>query len=132
MLAVAGHLHTSAGNRLSGDIDYAGHHFSDIKVGLAGISDIPTNGLVQIVAFIGFLELFVMKDVKGTGEFPGDFSNGFAFGWDKYTDEEKTQKRAIELNNGRAAQMGILGLMFHEQMTGEPYMINAFLGYPTV
>ena len=26
------------------------------------------------------------------------------------------RKRAIELNNGRAAQMGILGLMVHEKM----------------
>mmetsp|Transcript_4847 Transcript_4847/g.8016 ORF Transcript_4847/g.8016 Transcript_4847/m.8016 type:complete len:207 (+) Transcript_4847:95-715(+) len=131
MLAVAGHLHTSAGNRLAGDIDYSGHSFADMKVGIAGLSDIPTNGLLQIFAFIGFLEIFVMKDVKGNGEFPGDFRNGFGFGWDKYSEEEKTQKRAIELNNGRAAQMGILGLMFHEQMTGEPYMINAFLGYPS-
>ena len=36
------------------------------------------------------------------------------FGWDKFSDEEKLRKRAIELNNGRAAQMGILGLMIHE------------------
>jgi hypothetical protein len=33
-------------------------------------------GLSQIIAFIGFLELFVMKDVTGEGEFPGDFRNG--------------------------------------------------------
>ncbi len=26
------------------------------------------------------------------------------------------KKRAIELNNGRAAQMGILGLMVHEKL----------------
>lgn len=29
-------------------------------------------------------------------------------------DATKKKKRAIELNNGRAAQMGILGLMTHE------------------
>jgi hypothetical protein len=129
MLAISGHLHTSAGNRLPGNIDFHGTSFSSIKVGLAGLSDIPTAGLIQMFAFIGFLELFVMKDVKGTGEFPGDFRNGFDFGWDNYTEEEKLQKRAIELNNGRAAQMGILGLMVHEKLTGEPYIINSLLGY---
>ncbi|KAI2503687.1 fucoxanthin chlorophyll a c protein [Fragilaria crotonensis] len=70
-LAVLGHIWTTAGNRLPGNIDYAGTSFASIKVGLAGLKDIPTFGLIQIVAFIGFLELFVMKDAKGTGEFPG-------------------------------------------------------------
>jgi hypothetical protein len=132
MLAVLGHIVTTKGDRLAGDIDYSGTSFASIKTGVAGLSQIPTNGLLQIVAFIGFLELFVMKDVKGTGEFPGDFRNGFGFGWEKYSDEEKMQKRAIELNNGRAAQMGILGLMVHEQLTGEPYVLNALLGHGTV
>lgn len=131
-LAVLGHIWTTAGNRLPGNIDYAGTSFASIKVGLAGLKDIPTFGLIQIVAFIGFLELFVMKDAKGTGEFPGDFRNGFDFGWSNFSEEEKLQKRAVELNNGRAAQMGILGLMVHEQLSGEPYVINALLGYPTV
>ena len=50
-------------------------------------------------------------------EFMGDFRNGaLDFGWDNQTDEWKKKKRAIELNNGRAAQMGILGLMVHEKM----------------
>uniref|UniRef100_A0A7S2UFK1 Fucoxanthin-chlorophyll a/c light-harvesting protein n=1 Tax=Attheya septentrionalis TaxID=420275 RepID=A0A7S2UFK1_9STRA len=132
MLAVTGHITTTAGYRLGGDIDYSGHSFASIKTGIAGISDIPQAGLLQIAAFIGFLELFVMKDVKGTGQSPGDFRNGFDFGWDKYTEEEKNQKRAVELNQGRAAQMGILGLMFHEQMGGDPYVINSLLGYPTI
>jgi hypothetical protein len=35
---------------------------------------------------------------------------------DKQTDEWKKNKRAIELNNGRAAQMGIAGIMVHELM----------------
>jgi hypothetical protein len=30
--------------------------------------------------------------------------------------ETKLKKRAIELNQGRAAQMGILALMVHEQL----------------
>ena len=50
-------------------------------------------------------------------EFIGDFRNGFLdFGWDKLDDKAKMRKRAIELNNGRAAQMGILGLMVHDQL----------------
>jgi len=131
MLAVAGHIWTTAGNRLPGDIDYSGTSFASIKVGLGGISDIPQSGLVQIIAFIGFLELFVMKDRTGDGEFPGDFRNGGDYGWGKLSDDVKMQKRSIELNNGRAAQMGILGLMVHEKLTGEPYVINSLLGYHT-
>jgi len=130
MLAFAGHVATSAGYRLDGNIDKAGHSFASIKSGIAGLSDIPTSGLVQMIAFIGFLEVFVMKDVNGTAEFPGDFRNeSLDFGWDRFSDEEKLQKRGIELNNGRAAQMGILGLMVHEQIGGDPYILNAVSGY---
>lgn len=72
-----------------------------------------------------FVQLFVMKDVTGEAEFVGDFRNGFIdFGWDKFTPEEKLSKRAIELNNGRAAQMGIFGLMIHEGINNNPYIIN--------
>ena len=50
-------------------------------------------------------------------DFKGDFRNGFIdFGWDKQSDEWKARKRAIELNQGRAAQMGILALMVHEKL----------------
>lgn len=38
--------------------------------------------------------------------------------------------QAIELNNGRAAQMGILGMMAHEQISNQPYIINDLLGLP--
>ncbi|CAJ1930569.1 unnamed protein product [Cylindrotheca closterium] len=128
MLAVLGHIHTAFGARVPGNIDMSGTSFASIKTGIAGLSDIPQAGLIQIVAFIGFLEVFIMKD-KGAGEFPGDLRNGI-FTW-KGTEEELMQKRAIELNNGRAAQMGILGLMVHEQLTGEPYVLNALCGVPS-
>ena len=58
-----------------------------------------------------------MQDNAGTSTFPGDYRNGFIdFGWDSKSEEWQTNKRTIELNNGRAAQMGILGIMVHEQL----------------
>lgn len=117
MLAVSGYLTTAAGIRLPGDIDYSGTAFSDLPAGFGSFGAMSGAGAAQIFAFIGILELGIMKDVTGEAEFPGDFRNGFIdFGWDKYDEATKTKKRAIELNQGRAAQMGILGLMMHEQM----------------
>ena len=58
----------------------------------------------------------VMKDITG-GEFVGDFRNGYIdFGWDSFSEDVKMQKRAIELNQGRAAQMGILALVCHKTL----------------
>jgi hypothetical protein len=131
MLAVLGHVVTSGGVRLPGDIDYSGTSFDSIPTGLAAFAAIPGAGIAQIVAFIGFLELAVMKDITG-GEFVGDFRNGaFDLGWDAFSPEEQERKRTIELNQGRAAMMGILGLMVHEQLPShDPYMVNALVGYP--
>lgn len=53
-----------------------------LLLGFGALSTIGGAGIGQIVAFIGFLELAVMKDVTGESEFPGDFRNGFIdFGW---------------------------------------------------
>jgi hypothetical protein len=121
MLAFLGQITTRARIHLPGNIDLAGHSFDSYPNGLAalfGPEAIPNAGLLQIVGFIGFLELFVMKDITG-GEFGGDFRNGFIdFGWDNFDEETKIFKRSIEINNGRAAMMGILGLMMHEQIGG--------------
>merc|ERR1711982_189826 len=121
-LAFLGNIITRAGIYLPGNINLSGTPFNSIGNGWAAISGpnaIPQAGLIQLVAFVGFLELFVMKDVTGEGEFPGDFRNGFLdYGWDSWDENTKLRKRAIELNNGRAAQLGILGLMVHEQLGG--------------
>ena len=116
MLAVAGYLAVEAGWRLPGTIDLAGTKFEDIPNGFAALSAIPAAGFWQIIAFIGYLEVAVMKDITG-GDFPGDFRNDYIdFGWDTFDEDTKLKKRAIELNNGRAAQMGILALMVHEKL----------------
>ena len=121
MLAVVGNLITRAGIYLPGNIDLAGDKFSDYPAGVGAITPstgIPKEGLVSTILFIGFLELFIMKSYPDQGnEFVGDFRNGaIDWGWDSFSEEEKLKKRAIELNNGRAAQMGILALMVHEQL----------------
>lgn len=116
MLAVVGYLVQEAGYRLPGNIDLAGTKFADIPNGYAGLDAVPLGGKLQLFAFIGALEVFVMRDFVG-GDFPGDLRNNYIdFGWDTFDEETKLRKRAIELNQGRAAQMGILALMVHEQL----------------
>jgi hypothetical protein len=48
----------------------------------------------------------------------------------KWNDATIRRKVEIELNNGRAAQMGILGLMVHEKLDNYPYILNSLLGNP--
>eukprot|EP00523_Entomoneis_sp_CCMP467_P005109 CAMPEP_0168743652 /NCGR_PEP_ID=MMETSP0724-20121128/13687_1 /TAXON_ID=265536 /ORGANISM="Amphiprora sp., Strain CCMP467" /LENGTH=201 /DNA_ID=CAMNT_0008791289 /DNA_START=16 /DNA_END=621 /DNA_ORIENTATION=- len=117
MLAVVGYLTNAGGKYLNGAIDFSGKQFSDCGYGIDALTKISPVGLAQVFGFIGFLELFVMKDITG-GEFVGDFRNGYIdFGWDSFDEETKIQKRAVELNQGRAAMMGILGLMLvHEEL----------------
>lgn len=122
-LAFLGNIVTRSGAHFGGDIDFHGHSFDSYPNGLAalfGPDAIPTKGFVQIFSFIGLLEIAVMKDMPGFGnQFPGDLRNGtFKSAWDKFDEETKLKKRAIELNNGRAAMMGILGLMVHEKLGG--------------
>jgi len=114
MLAVVGYLVQEAGIRLPGSIDLSGTTFESIPNGFAAFKAIPAGGLAQLLFFVGVLEAEVMKDITG-GEHIGDFRNGaIDYGWDTFDAETKLKKRAIELNNGRAAMMGIMALMAHE------------------
>jgi Chlorophyll A-B binding protein len=117
MLGVVGYLTNKAGIYLPGDIDFSGTKFSDLGSGWDASFAVPVAGALQVLAFVGFLELAFMKDATGENEFVGDFRNGFIdFGWDSFDAETQMTKRAVELNQGRAAQMGLLGLMVHDKL----------------
>merc|ERR1719491_2273802 len=123
MLAFLGNIITRAGLHLPGSLNIAGGvKFDEVPNGFAGLQagGIPMAGTLQIIGFCGFLEFFVMKDIEGTdNEFIGDFRNGVRISaWDDFDDATRLKKRAFELNNGRAAMFGILGLMVHEQLGG--------------
>ena len=49
---------------------------------------------------------------------------------ERYPNIADDRRKAVELNNGRAAQMGILALMVHEKLDNNPYIINSLLGAP--
>ena len=67
--------------------------------------------------FVGILETVVMMDRTGDGEFPGDFRNGsLDYGWDTFDSDTQLARRAIELNNGRAAMIGSLIILVAEQL----------------
>lgn len=90
MLAFLGHVVTSNGIHFPGYLSKSADLlFSDVKPGLAAFDNLPALATLQIVLFVGVLEAFVMRDVTGASEFPGDYRNGFDFGWDKFDEQTK-------------------------------------------
>lgn len=87
--------------------------FSDVRDGIYGLLDVPPLGLAQIIIFIGVIETVIWDGFN----YSGDYGTGY-FG-QKLEGEKKVEKLNIELNNGRAAMVGILGAMADEFITGE-------------
>jgi len=128
MLAVLGHVVTAAGVRFPGELANSVKFTSIEGSGFKALSQLAPTDLFLIFLSVGFLEMRVMKETV-KGEFPGDLRNGlFTDGWAMYSDTDKKSKMSKELNNGRAAMMGIFGLMVHEMLDGKPYILNEMLG----
>ena len=76
MMAVVGFLVQESGIRFDGDIDFHGTSFASIPNGFKAFDAIPNAGLAQILLFIFFLEVGVMRpNPKDAGDFPGMFTS---------------------------------------------------------
>jgi hypothetical protein len=120
-LAILGHLVTTAGYRLPTSLT-PGYDLTNVKAGIAALTDLPVEAIFGTLLTVAAIEggYAARKDDIEAAQLQ-------ASGWDQETIDKKL---AIELNNGRAAQMGILGLMVHEKLNNDPYVINTLLGYP--
>eukprot|EP01038_Epipyxis_sp_PR26KG_P009972 gene9972-biopygen3396 len=120
-LAILGHLVTTAGYRLPTSLT-PGYDLTSAKAGLAALTSLPVEAIFGTILTVAVIE-------GGYAARAADIEEAQlkASGWDKETIDKKL---AIELNNGRAAQMGILGLMVHEKLNNDPYIINTLIGSP--
>lgn len=117
MMAWLGYATTWGTNfRFPGCENFPGGHKAVLEIP-------PLDLLLPIFAICGFLEVVVFKQKEGS--FPGDMGGGaFPVGFGPYakTAEQETELRTSELLNGRAAMMGWLTLLVHEQLDGKPFI----------
>jgi len=123
-IAMAAVLHvvlTEAGVRWPGYLSFAEDiKFSDMPGGTwASWAALPNLAWAQIVLIVALLDNSVLA--QDPAKAPGDVGPAF---WVRYPDTPgfsgKEFKLNVERNNGRAAMMGIIGMMIHESLTGNP------------
>jgi light-harvesting complex I chlorophyll a/b binding protein 1 len=139
MAAFLGVITTYSGARWPGYLSLSENiKFSDLPGGaISSWAALPTAAWFQIVLFITLCEVSLLKqdpekapgDVVPEGwlwaRYPDGYDVWLGDGSTKQVGEEelflgKTWKLNAERNNGRAAMMGITGMLIHEALTGNP------------
>jgi hypothetical protein len=117
MMAVLGHIVTTAGVRLPG--------LETVPAGLGaffGPNSVGGGRFAEVFLTIGLLEMgFTIRQ---------DEIEKVHLEKSKWSEKTIATKKTIEINNGRAAMMGIFGLITHELIDGNPYVLNSLLGAP--
>ncbi|CAE7039429.1 FCPB [Symbiodinium natans] len=96
--------------------------FTDIPNGLKGAAVVPLAGWLQIVTFVGIIEVYNLQTVQT--DVLGDYGYGafgLPFGKKIEDAEKKTKSLNAELNNGRLAMMAIIGMFFQDGLTGSAW-----------
>jgi len=132
MVAVTGMLFHNANIEFPGYISKElGIRFADIPNGMNGLFSIPLAGLSQIVFACGVVELAIWP----ASDYSGDYGTGYGrpFVPNVLEGDELKYKLDLEINQGRAAMLGIFGAMVGEAVTGqtlaEQYASGNILGY---
>merc|ERR1719210_3279808 len=100
-----------------------GLKFADVPNGLKALSVVPTAGIAQFFAFIGFIELVYNKPY---GE-PGNYGKGLfglgslGFSATVADPQVRDKKLSAEISNGRLAMMAIIGMFFQDGLTGSAW-----------
>ena len=81
---------------------------------LLAITQVPKLGLIQIVLFIGFMEVIGILNSRRDDYEPGNFLGTSQ--WE--TTESWDQYQVRELNNGRLAMFASIGMLTHAYITG--------------
>mmetsp|Transcript_10434 Transcript_10434/g.29786 ORF Transcript_10434/g.29786 Transcript_10434/m.29786 type:complete len:209 (+) Transcript_10434:40-666(+) len=100
--------------------------FSDIDSGIGGLFQVPPAGLAQIILVTALIELAWWPASKLDGDYGirlGKINN-----WQQEPAKKVRQQNA-ELNNGRAAMMGIFGIITQEVLTGQNLYEQAASGH---
>jgi len=117
MLACLGWFHVAAGWHPVGDF-YIGEYDVIDDNPLISLTQLPIGGIMQVVFTIMVLEWLTLYITKPPVERPWDL-----LGWtDVIADEEYPpwkERQLQELNNGRLAMMGIVGLIVGDSLFGE-------------
>ena len=127
MTAFIGMMVQELGITFPGSITLDGSvKFADIGTGFAAIENIPKFGLFQIVAFGFIAETAAMPATQYTGgpqNLPGGYDGsagtipgGYPFTTQIEDPTARTRALTCELQNGRAAMLGVTGAMIHSQL----------------
>jgi len=121
MAAFVGFLVQSAGIHFPGAIDMSGTQFGDLPVDPAAAWDaLSAAGKYQIIGFIGFIEFHseLRKPHVLKGGVPGKIDPMLPGNlWDpigtvkRLPEEKKAIQRTKEIANGRAAMLGMIGIL---------------------
>eukprot|EP00444_Apocalathium_aciculiferum_P039965 CAMPEP_0183522250 /NCGR_PEP_ID=MMETSP0371-20130417/18287_1 /TAXON_ID=268820 /ORGANISM="Peridinium aciculiferum, Strain PAER-2" /LENGTH=272 /DNA_ID=CAMNT_0025720973 /DNA_START=32 /DNA_END=846 /DNA_ORIENTATION=+ len=90
--------------------------FADVPNGMKALSVVPTAGIAQFFAFVGFIELVYNKSY---GE-PGNYGKGLfglgSLGLSATVSDPKTRDKKLraEISNGRLAMMATIGMFFQD------------------
>jgi len=127
MMAFIGMAVQELGITFPGSLDLAGNYpFADVLkdgMGFPALANIPAGGIAQIALFGGLAEVVAMPSNQYTGgpqDLPGGFDGsqgtipgGYPFTTQIEDPEERDRKLNIEIQNGRAAMLGVTGAMIH-------------------